>query len=306
MLSACRRSASPAGHSSSPGTTKRAAAAPASRSNTSTVTRAARWAVGSPSAPSMILAQAPSAPRFCTSSATAGSPPSIAHESIIRALRSDVITASTHLSPCRPRLLTAPHRQRNRELVAAWLVATRKISHAPGQPENLVDAASAEPSPVYCFVDGLQPVRQRQMAAQVCPRNFAIGLPAAAGQAPALPVTSLQYALGDHSRGFGALQRRLEIGLAQWQERLADVDAVAYRPRDLLRVPAHHRRRALAMSARSGCLTTRTGISGQDQLEACWVPRVHLATSEGDHARLQRRTKRLDDSQLELGCLIEK
>ena len=45
-----------AGHSSSPGMMKRADAAVASRSNTSTLTRAARCAGGSPSAPSMILA----------------------------------------------------------------------------------------------------------------------------------------------------------------------------------------------------------------------------------------------------------
>ena len=86
------------------------------------------------SAPSMILAQAPSAPSFWTSSATAGSPPSMAHESLIRALRSDVATVSTHLSARRPRLVTPPHGQRNRDLVKAWLVATRKISYGPGQP----------------------------------------------------------------------------------------------------------------------------------------------------------------------------
>ena len=107
-----------------------------------------------------------------------------------------MITASTHLSPCRPRLLPPPHRQRNCELVAARLVATRKISHAPGQPENLVDAPSAEPSPVYRFVDGLQAIRQRQMTAQVSPRNFAVGLPAAAGQALASTNANLGNRVG--------------------------------------------------------------------------------------------------------------
>src|SRR4029453_1368367 len=158
MLSACRRSASPAGHSSSPGMMNRADAAVASRSNTSTVTRAARWAVGAPLHPPMILPLAPSAQSFNISSATAGSPPSIAHESPIRALRSDVATVSTHLSAGRPRLLTPPHGQRNRELVKAWLGATRKISYGPCESENLVDAAGAEPSAVYRFVDGMQAI----------------------------------------------------------------------------------------------------------------------------------------------------
>jgi hypothetical protein len=36
----------------------------------------------------------------------------------------------------RPRLLTPPHSQRNRELVKAWLVATRKISQGSGKSKN--------------------------------------------------------------------------------------------------------------------------------------------------------------------------
>ena len=59
------------------------------------------------------------------------------------------------------------------------------------------------------------------------------------------------------------------------------------------------------MSARRGRLTAWTGISGQDQLEACRIASVHLAASEGDHAGLQWRTKRLDDGRLELRRLIE-
>jgi hypothetical protein len=59
------------------------------------------------------------------------------------------------------------------------------------------------------------------------------------------------------------------------------------------------------MGARSSSLATRTGIGGQDQLEACWVARVHLTTSESDHARLQWRTKRLDDGRVELRCLLD-
>jgi hypothetical protein len=59
------------------------------------------------------------------------------------------------------------------------------------------------------------------------------------------------------------------------------------------------------MGARSSSLATRTGISGQDQLKARWVARVHLTASKSDHARLQRRTKRLDDGRVELRRLLD-
>ena len=71
------------------------AAALACRSTASTETRAARCAAGSPNTPSMILAQAPSALMFWTNSATAGSPQSIAQDSSIRALRSELIMVHT-------------------------------------------------------------------------------------------------------------------------------------------------------------------------------------------------------------------
>ena len=106
---------------------------------------------------------------------------------------------STHLCPHSSGLLTAPHRQRDRHFLTARLIATRKVGNGPGQPEYLVDAAGAEASTIDRLVHGLQAVWEWQVAAQVRPRNLAVGLPTAASQAPTLPVASLQYALRDHS-----------------------------------------------------------------------------------------------------------
>jgi hypothetical protein len=83
------------------------------------------------------LAQAPS-PQVLHQLSACGITAVNRAESIVRAFRSDVITASTHLSACRPRLLATPHHQFNRELVTAWLVTTREISHAPGQALDAV------------------------------------------------------------------------------------------------------------------------------------------------------------------------
>jgi hypothetical protein len=55
----------------------------------------------------------------------------------MRALRSDVIMAQTTSRRTVPRLLTPPHRQRDRQFVAARLVATSKIGNGPSQ---LVDS----------------------------------------------------------------------------------------------------------------------------------------------------------------------
>jgi hypothetical protein len=64
---------------------------------------------------SMILAQAPSAPRFCTRSATARSPPSVAQLSMMRALRSGLITVQPLPASLRPaaRRAASPTRQRD-------------------------------------------------------------------------------------------------------------------------------------------------------------------------------------------------
>jgi hypothetical protein len=67
------------------------------------------------------------------------------------------------------------------------------------------------------------------MPTQVSPRDFAVGLPTATGQPPPLPITSLSHPFGYHAGGVAALQGSFQIRLTQGQERLADVDAVAYR-----------------------------------------------------------------------------
>ena len=111
MDSACRRSSSPLGHSSSPGTTKRKSEALASPSTALVGTAAARCAAGSPRTPSVILAQAVSAPMFCTSSVTAGSPPS--HSAGERRPGSPIRVDhdSDRLTFHSAWLLTTPHRQ---------------------------------------------------------------------------------------------------------------------------------------------------------------------------------------------------
>ena len=53
-------------------------------------------------------------------------------------------------------------------------------------------------------------------------------------------------------------------------------------------------------------LPARTGIGGEDELETRGIAGVYLAASEGDHAGLQRRTKRLDDGWMEFRRLVEK
>ena len=60
------------------------------------------------------------------------------------------------------------------------------------------------------------------------------------------------------------------------------------------------------MGAGSGGLSARTGIRSQDQLEPCREAGVHLASPKRDHARLQGRTERMDDSRLKLRCLVQK
>ena len=67
------------------------------------------------------------------------------------------------------------------------------------------------------------------MPTQVGPRDFAVGLPTATGQPPALPITSLSHPFSYHTGGLAALQGSFQIRLTQGQERLADVDAVADR-----------------------------------------------------------------------------
>jgi hypothetical protein len=51
-------------------------------------------------------------------------------------------------------------------------------------------------------------------------------------------------------------------------------------------------------------LTAGAWIGRQDQLEVSRKPGMHFATAKGDHAGLERRTQRLEDSRLELGSFL--
>jgi hypothetical protein len=78
----------------------------------------------------MTLAQAVSAPRFCTSSAKAGSPPSIAQLSSILAFRSELVISDRLTSHC-TWLLAPPHGQRDGQLVFARHIATGQVGNRP-------------------------------------------------------------------------------------------------------------------------------------------------------------------------------
>jgi hypothetical protein len=64
-------------------------------------------------------------------------------------------------TPHDSRLLTPPHRQCERQLIAAQLVATSMIGNCPSQTQHLVYAAGAQPTTVHRLVDALQTVRKR-------------------------------------------------------------------------------------------------------------------------------------------------
>ena len=195
MLSACRRSSSPArplvvaGHDE---THCRRFGQPLERHQI--VTAAARCAAGLAQDTSMILAQAPSAPSVLTpAQRQRDRHRSMAHESSIRALRSDVIIGS---DPPLVRTVPgcSPRRMANAiaELVTARLVAAaqdRRSVHA--SRSTLSTPRALEPATVHRLVDGLQAVGQRQVAAQVGPGDLAVGLPAATSQAATLPVARL-------------------------------------------------------------------------------------------------------------------
>ena len=59
------------------------------------------------------------------------------------------------------------------------------------------------------------------------------------------------------------------------------------------------------MTTRRRRLTAGARIGRQDQLKVSRKPGVHLTAAESDHAGLERRTQRLEDSRLELWRFLD-
>src|SRR5690606_36980104 len=118
----------------------------------------------------------------------------------------------------------------------------------PGDPQDAVEAARAERSPLQRIVGALHRLsRGSETAAQFRSRDLGVGTPWGPGQASERSFPGELDAFGDDLAGLGELQVVPELGPAGRCQLELEIDAVEQRPRQAGRVLAADAGRAGAV-----------------------------------------------------------